>query len=170
MRPGGFEPLAFGVSCPAKTLTALGAIGGHFQKIILLAPLDVALQLVDPLVGTAKLTGAAQIGGQHAGRCPSFPPARGRRFGLCRGCRSPFSRKKRAAHPARWGGSGTKLAIRPISASQWPPVRNLCLFVSIVSVLRRGVYQISDAYDIFRKFLPAWPTKCGRGALTALAL
>ena len=24
--------------------------------------------LVDPLVGTAKLTGAAQIGGQHAGR------------------------------------------------------------------------------------------------------
>ena len=56
------------VAGPAQTLAALGAVGGDVQEVIPLAPLDVLLQAVHPLVGAGKTACLLQIGGEMARR------------------------------------------------------------------------------------------------------
>ena len=56
------------VAGPAQTLAALRAVGGNIQKVIPLAPLDVLLQAVHPLVGAGKNARLLQIRGKMARR------------------------------------------------------------------------------------------------------
>ena len=56
------------IARPAQTLTALRAVGGDVHKVIPLAPLDVLLQAVHPLVGAGKTACLLQIRGEMARR------------------------------------------------------------------------------------------------------
>ena len=56
------------IARPAQTLAALRTVGGDIQKVIPLAPLDVLLQTVHPLVRAGKMTGLYQIRREMARR------------------------------------------------------------------------------------------------------
>ena len=56
------------IARPAQTLAALRAVGGNVHKIVALAPLDVLLQTVHPLVRAGKTARLLQIRGEVARR------------------------------------------------------------------------------------------------------
>ena len=56
------------VAGPAEALVALGAVGGEFQEVAVLAPDDVVLELVDELVRAFEVAGRSHVGMDHDAR------------------------------------------------------------------------------------------------------
>jgi hypothetical protein len=63
--PGGGPAEDLGVAHPAEALVALRAVGGDLEEIAPLAPVDVALELVDERVVAGKRAGARGVAVQY---------------------------------------------------------------------------------------------------------
>ena len=63
--PCGGADENLGITGPTETFVALRAIGGHFEEVPALAPIDVALKLIDERIATGEITGARGVAVEH---------------------------------------------------------------------------------------------------------